>query len=242
MRISDLVGAEAADILRSARILLVGATGRNGSAVLEIFDQLGIGLRCMSRSAQSADRAADRGRHQWVRGDVTDPGTLTAAMQGIDVVISAAATAVPVGRNRPEKVDFEGTTNLIRAAKAAGVKRFVIITSSVSGRQGGLMNFIGRNVLVWKGRAEEALIESGLDYVIVGPARMNDEPGGQKRIRLIPRADYRAGMTVTRQDLAAVVVAVAAIPAAARRTFSVIDTDEPADLAWQAALAEMPAK
>lgn len=240
MNASELIGQAAVETLRGKRILLVGATGKNGGAVLQVLGDLGLEVRATSRNVDQA-RGKHGARHDWVRADVTDPASLAGPMAGMDVVISAAATANPFGSNRPEKVDYEGTLNLIKAARAAGVRRFVIITSSVSGRKGGLFNFIGRNVLVWKGRAEEALIQSGLEYVIVGPARMNAEPGGRKQIRLIPRAEYRPGMMITREDLAAVVAVVAGLPGAANRTFSVINTDAPADRAWQASLPSMPA-
>ncbi len=234
-----MIARDAAEALRGLRILLVGATGNNGGAVLQALGKLGLTVRAMSRNAEDA-RRKHGSQHEWVQADVTDAASLVAPMAGIDVVISAAATANPFGGNRPEKVDFEGTTNLVQAARAAGVRRFIIITSSVSGRKGGLFNFIGRNVLVWKGKAEEALIQSGLEYVVVGPARINAEPGGVKQIKLIPRAEYRPGMFITREDLAAVVAAVAGLPAAANRTFSVINADGPADLAWQGTLASMP--
>ena len=239
MGTGELVGRSATEALRGKRILLVGATGNNGGAVLQVLGKLGLQVRATSRNVEDALRKHGS-EHEWVRADVTDPASLVAPMAGVDIVISAAATANPFGGNRPEKVDYEGTINLLKAARAAGVKRFVIITSSVSGRKGGLFNFIGRNVLVWKGKAEEALIASGLEYVVVGPARINAEPGGVKQIRLIPRADYRPGMFITREDLATVVAAVAGLPAAANRTFSVINTDAPADLAWPATLTSMP--
>lgn len=62
-------------------------------------------------------------------------------------MISAVA-GKPFGGPPPEAVDYRGTAHLAAAACEAGVKRFVIITSSVSGRTGGLINLIGRNVLV----------------------------------------------------------------------------------------------
>lgn len=239
MQINDLIGETATAGLRGKVILLAGASGNNGAAVLRVLGELGLKVRAMSRNAEAA-RAASAGHHEWVQGDVTDPGSLTKVLAGVEIVISAVATASPLGRNRPEKVDYEGTVNLARAARAAGARRFVIITSSVSGRKGGIMNFIGRDVLVWKGKAEEALMQSGLEYVVVGPARMTTEPGGRKQIRLIPRADYRSGMMITRDDLAAVTVAVAGLPAAANRTFSAINGDAAADLRWQETLLAMP--
>jgi protein-disulfide isomerase-like protein with CxxC motif len=83
-------------------------------------------------------------------------------------------------------------------------------------------------------------MDAGLEYVVVGPARMNADAGGRKRVRVIPRSQYVAGMAVTRDDLASVVIGAAGLPDAANRTFSVINTEEPADASWLEALASMP--
>ena len=71
----------------------------------------------MAGTVEPAARATP-GAH-WVAADVTD----RASLGGIDVLISAVATASPLGRNKPERVDYLGNLNLARAAKAAGVRR-----------------------------------------------------------------------------------------------------------------------
>lgn len=114
------------------------------------------------------------------------------------------ATAWPVGSNRPERVDDEGTVNLSRATTA-----------------------------------EETLMESGLEYLVVGPTAMTDEPAGTRKIRLIPRTAYVRGMTVTRGDTAAVVTA-AGLPASANRTFSVLDGEGAATPVWRGQFEKMP--
>jgi len=234
----ELLGSRVLESLRGTRLLLAGATGRNGRVVLRQMLDLGLEVRATSRDPVAAARATPGA--QWVSADVTDPGSLGAALQGIEVVVSAVATSSPLGRNKPEKVDYVGNLNLARAARAAGVRRIVAITSSVSGREGGLFNLVLNNVLVWKGKGERALIESGLEYVIVGPAGMNDEPGGRKRILLQPRAAYVRGSAVTREDTATVCLAAAVLPGAANRVFSVSNEDAPADPAWSDAFAQMP--
>lgn len=241
MNLPDLVGPAAVGALRGKRILLAGASGNNGGAVLQQLVSLGFAVRALSRqSGRAATRGATgSGEVEWVQGDVTRPDTLGRILEGIDVVISAVA-GKPFGGPPPEVVDYQGTANLAAAARVAGVHRFVIITSSGSGRRGGLINFIGRNVLVWKGKAEEALRGSGLEYVIVGPARLTGEPGGTTRIRLIPRDQYDRTMTLTRADLASVVIGAAGLPDAANRAFSAINIAGPADGAWRDDFARMP--
>jgi len=241
--VSAVIGARAIERLRGQRVLLAGATGKNGRRILEQLLALGVPVRAMSRKAVAVygdDASQTVGNPQWVRADVTQAATLGSAVAGIDVIISAVATARPFGGNRPERVDFEGTLNLIAAAKSAGVRRFVIITSSVSGKRGGLLNLLAGNVLVWKGAAEECLVRSGLEYVIVGPAWINDEPGGVRPVELMARRDYRRGMAITRTDLASVVIGCAAEPDAANRAFTAINGAAAEALPWQSRLPALP--
>jgi uncharacterized protein YbjT (DUF2867 family) len=234
-----LLTPEALVALRERTVLVAGASGRNGRVVLRQLAALGVRARAMTRDPEAARREIGPD-FDWVAGDVTKPDTLAAAVKDVDVVISAVATAMPVGANRPEEVDFVGTENLSKAARAAGATRFVIITSSVSGKKDHFLNYIGGDVLIWKKRAEETLMKSGLEYVIVGPTAMNDDPGGRKPIRLFARARYQAGMAITRDDLATVVIAAAVLPEAANRTFSVANGTAPATADWWRVFGTLP--
>lgn len=240
MEVSDVVGQEAIDALRGQTILLAGATGNNGGAVREQLEQLGLQPRAMTRDAAKARKKIGE-QYDWVEADVTDPASLTAVMKGVDVVISAVATAMPFGGNRPEKVDYEGVRNLVNAAKAAGARRVVLITSSVSGKEDHILNWVG-DMLIWKAKGEQAAIDSGLEYVIVGPTAIEFEPGGRQAIRLEPRPEYQRGQKIKSGDLASVVIAAAALPEAANRVFSVYNGDTPADADWQQQFADMPAR
>ncbi len=235
------IGEPALANLMGKTILLGGATGKNGRYVLKRLHDLGLTVRAMSRDVE--DAKDDFGAHyDWVEADVTKPETLAAAVEGVDIVISAVATAMPFGGNRSEKVDYEGTINLSRAAQAAGATRFVIITSSVSGTKDHFLNTVGGNVLIWKGKAEQVLVDSGLEYVVVGPAGIDDRPGGQQAIALIPRSEYQSGMVIGREDLAAVVIAAAGHPEAANRVFTATNKEGPPSDAWLASFGSLPSE
>ncbi len=145
---------------------------------------------------------------------------------------------MPIGGNTRNTCDYEGRCCRTRPQR----QRFVIITSSVSGKKDHFLNYISADVLIWKKRAEEALMASGLEYVVVGPAAINDDPGGRKPIRMIPREKYQAGMAINRDDLATVVIAAAALPSAANRTFSVANGSGAATADWSRVFATLPAK
>ena len=236
----EIVGADTLSSLQGKTLLLAGATGNNGGAVREQLTALGVRVRAMSRNGDKArDKFGDN--HDWVSGDVTKPETLGPVLEGVDVVIWAVATMRPWGSNRPEMVDYQGVVNMAAAAQEAGVSRMVMITSSVSGSEDSLLNWVG-DMIIYKGKGEEAVMASGLEYVIVGPSAIKFEEGGKAPIRMIPRAEYERGQAITSGDLASVVIAAAALPEAANRVFSVNNGEGNADLGWHAQFADLPAR
>jgi uncharacterized protein YbjT (DUF2867 family) len=235
-----VVGETTAGLLREQTVLLAGATGKNGSAILRQLKALNVPVRAMSRNAERAASKFGSDGIDWVEADVTEPETLGAAVEGVDVVIWAVATAMPFGGNRPEKVDGEGMASMAQAAKAAGAKRMLVITSASSGDEDHFLNWVG-DMMIWKGRGEQALMASGLEYVIVAPAAIDfDAAGGSMPIRLSPRADYLRGQTISSEDLSSAVIAAAARPEAANRIFLVSNGEGAPDPDWQRQLADMP--
>ena len=112
-------------------ILLTGASGFVGKAVLKTAQQRGLGLRPIYRSLELASGQPDA---VLVSG-LEDAANWSQALLDIDVVIHAAARAHvmreealdPLAQYR--RVNVEGTLNLARQAAAAGVRRFVFISS-----------------------------------------------------------------------------------------------------------------
>lgn len=110
--------------------------------------------------------------------DAMELDQLEAAFAGrsIDAVISTIG-GLPAEAKR---ADFEGNRNLIDAAKKAGVKKFVLVTSigageSVVALPPRALEALGA-VLKEKEKAEQHLIESGLTYTIVRPGGLKSEP------------------------------------------------------------------
>ena len=113
----------------------------------------------------------------------------------------------------PEEVDWVGQKAQIDAAKEAGVKH-VVICSSMGGTQPqNFLNTIGQQadgsggqILLWKRKAEQYLVDSGLTYTILHPGGLTDKEGGLNVVmdvddvlltrlpRNIPRADVASLM------------------------------------------------
>jgi len=113
-------------------VLVTGATGFVGAAVARRLLDGGFSVRVMTR-ANSDTRNIDGLPVERVTGDLTDPGSLKAAVAGCRQVMHVAADyriwvpdPVPI-----YAVNVDGTRNLLRAAAAAGVER-IVYTSSVA--------------------------------------------------------------------------------------------------------------
>ena len=142
-------------------ILVAGGTGHLGIELVPLLTARGIPVRVVTRDP---DRARQRlgEAPQFAKGDARSPHTLEAALKGVDAVVSAMTGFGP-GAPGPRAVDYEGNVNLIRAAEAAGVRRFVLV--SIHGATADHAMELWR----MKHRAEEALRASRLDWVIVRP-------------------------------------------------------------------------
>jgi len=247
--------------LRHTRVLVVGGSGRNGSAIVEVLEAAGAHPQALTRDPAQA--RAKRGPHDWVQGDVTQPATLDAAFRGVDVVINAAATRDIEGPNGTEAVDREGVRHVVAAARRAGVKRILLITGmavalppAAGGPPGMLKAFAAKR------ESERILAAGGVPYVILRPTGILDRPGGRFGVLLVDSADYhptpeelrmrpgppgeaeRAPLpppgTIALADLARVAAFAAVDPSAVNRAFVVTQTQGPAADDWAAQLARVP--
>jgi uncharacterized protein YbjT (DUF2867 family) len=126
-------------------------------------------------------------------------------------------------------MDLGGAVKLIEAARADGIGRYVIVSSMGAGnpeRASGPM----RPYLEAKAAADERLAASGLDYTIVRPGGLTDEPGsGRIRVGI----EIAFGQ-VPRDDVAATLVAVLDADNTIGKTFDLLEGDTPIEEAVRA--------
>jgi uncharacterized protein YbjT (DUF2867 family) len=140
------------------KIAVTGSTGFVGQALLDRAAEAKVPVRALTRREQPARKGVS-----WVRGDLSDKRALARLVKGVEAVIHVAGVV-----NAPDAAAFEqgnvaGTLNVIEAAVAAGVPRFVCV-SSLAAREPDLSAY-GAS----KARAEKLVMASGLDWTIVRP-------------------------------------------------------------------------
>jgi uncharacterized protein YbjT (DUF2867 family) len=145
------------------------------------------------------------------------------AIAGADAVVFAAGAGPGSGPARKQTVDLGAATLLIDACRAAGVERYVMVSSigahapeEASGSMGPYLQA--------KAGADEALRASGLAWTIVRPGSLTDDPG-TGRVRVTEELGNRGA--VPRDDVAAVLLATLVDRAAVGRTFELFAGDTP---------------
>jgi uncharacterized protein YbjT (DUF2867 family) len=142
-------------------ILCVGATGLLGSTVVEELLKRGKAVRCFVRQGSDTSRLK-KTSVEIVRGNLRDRQSLSAALQGIDAVISSFATNIIKERNAAAlwENDYEGNLSLIKYSREAGVKKFIFVS------YWGLAKFGNFEHGKIKKVVEDLLAVSGIDYTV----------------------------------------------------------------------------
>ena len=227
--------AGAATAADKGTVLVVGATGQTGRPLVQILKAQGYAVRAMVRGETTA---AELGADAVVKGDVTKPETLAPAVKGAYYVISAIGARGAT----PEEVDYQGNIALADAAKAAGVKQMVLMTSigteitdpnDPSVRRGPMM--------ILKGKAEAHLRASGLPYTIVRPGGLANCDAGKSGVLLGKRtaAENKTNPVppICRADVAAVMAASLGNKDAVGKTFTVSNDPSAKPEAWRTTFA-----
>ena len=108
-------------------ILLTGATGTVGSAVLRRLTADGTPVRCLVRDPKRL--GPERVRVQIALGDLANPASFRNALRGVSTVIHLAASIRDQPRGSIEELNAMATLRLVRGAEKAGAKRFLFASA-----------------------------------------------------------------------------------------------------------------
>lgn len=160
--------------LRPPRVVFVtGATGFIGRSVLDALASAHVAeIRCLVRTKHSAQR--EPVRTTFIRGDLDEPESYAASLVGADSVVHLAAAIGNASDAELERVNVIGTQKLVAAAKSAGVRQFIFM-SSIAAKASDVSHYpYARTKLA----AERLVASSGLGYAILRPTIVLGTGGG----------------------------------------------------------------
>ncbi|XP_052159401.1 uncharacterized protein At2g34460, chloroplastic [Oryza glaberrima] len=210
----DSAPASSSDAKKTTTVFVAGSTGRTGKRVVEKLLERGFGVVAGTTDVGRARRSLPQDPNlQLVRADVME-GTdkLVDAIRGADAVVCATGFRRSFDPLAPWKVDNFGTVNLVEACRKAGVTRFILISSILvnGAAMGQLLNpaYIVLNlfglVLVAKLQAEKHIRSSGINYTIIRPGGLTEQPP-TGNIVMEPEDTLYEG-SISRQQVAEVAV------------------------------------
>jgi len=206
------------------KIVIAGGHGKIALLLTGLLKERGDEVRSLIRNPDHAAEVEEAGAAEAVVCDLEtdDAERIAAAVDGMDAIVFAAGAGPGSGSERKETMDHGGAVKLIEASKDRGVDRYVIVSS-----MGADPDHEGDDTfdvyLRAKGSADADLAASGLDHTIVRPGGLTDEPGTGK-VFLSERGERGQ---VPRADVAAVLAAALATPAAIGKSFELISGETP---------------
>ncbi|RLM91115.1 NAD(P)-dependent oxidoreductase [Haloarcula sp. Atlit-7R] len=180
-------------------LAVFGATGGTGRELTAQASNRGHDIRVLTRSPATISTGSAL---TTVEGNVLDPDAVSATIEGVDAVCCL------LGRtpNNPDDIVSRGTARIIAAMERHGVERLVVLTSMGLGSSTSAVPWYVRlanatvlaDLMADKARQEERVMQSDLDWTIVRPGGLTDEPGTGEYVHgvdthvtagPIPRAD-----------------------------------------------------
>jgi uncharacterized protein YbjT (DUF2867 family) len=208
------------------KILVVGANGQIGKQlVAQIQERNDLQARAMIRNEEAA-YFKDIGAEIALADLEDDVDSIAKAAKGADAIVFTAGSGPHTGKDKTIMIDLDGAVKTVEAAKEAGVKRFVMVSSFDTTRkaiQDASSSFAP--YVIAKHYADVWLRDAGLNYTIVHPGMLTDDAGTGK----VEAATKVERGEVPREDIAKVIVSVLGNDQTIGKEFQVVGGTQPVD-------------
>ena len=203
------------------KVAIAGAHGQIALLLGAILSQRGDATVGMIRNAAQVNDLEAIGVTPLVLDlEQTNSADVATAISGCDALVFAAGAGPGSGLERKDTVDHQAADKCTVAAQQAGVRRLIQISSMGAGDPPE-DDSVFSHYLRAKAAAEETLRESQLDWIILRPGHLTDEPP-RGAINL---AAHVPGGQIPRTDVAAVVAGLLVRPGISQRTLELVSGD-----------------
>lgn len=196
------------------KIAVIGAAGGVGRRVVAQAVKAEHQVSALVRRDEQADMVSLYGANP-VLGDLE--GDWQGVLDGADAVVWAAGAGA---NGEYQAIDGEALKRVVDTLAERGPKRLVVVSSMGVDRPDEMPPFL-QKVLHVKADSDSHVQGSSLDWTIVRPGGLNDQPGVGK----VTVGEHAPGGSITRDDVASVVLACLADPSTVGKTFEVVAGD-----------------
>ena len=201
-------------------VVVLGGHGRVALRLLKLLGERGDTARGVIRNPDQAKDLEAVGATAIVLD--AEKEEIGDAVSGADAVVFAAGAGAGSGEERKRTVDYGGAVKLIEAARSNGVSRYLIV-SAIGANHPERWSEEMRPYYEAKAEADAEVEKSGLDYTIVRPGMLTDEPGTGK----VAIAEQLDGGPIARDDVALVLAECLTADNTVGKSFDLVGGDTP---------------
>jgi uncharacterized protein YbjT (DUF2867 family) len=201
-------------------VVIVGGHGKIAMRLAKILAERGDSPRGIIRKTEQADDLEKIGAEPIVL-DIENVDDIGDAFAGGEAVVFAAGAGPGSGPARKLTVDYGGAVKSVNAAIAKEISRFLIVSSIGANRPEHWTEEM-KPYHQAKADADKYVVESGLDYTVVRPGRLTDDPGTGK-----VSLDGGGSGSVTRDDVALVLAECLTADNTIGKSFDLLNGDTP---------------
>ncbi|MBP1307745.1 SDR family oxidoreductase [Paenibacillus sp. FSL L8-0644] len=185
-------------------VLVIGANGKVGRHLVRLLGQnKSHRVKALIRHSDQAEALERLGAETVVADLEGTVGEIAAAIKGSDAIVFTAGSGGKTGADKTLLIDLDGAVKAMEAAEQAGIQRFVMVSALHAEKREQWPESI-KPYYVAKHYADRLLEASNLDYTILRPGGLTDDVGTGK----VATGEDRTSHTISREDVAAAVIAV----------------------------------
>lgn len=209
------------------KVLVVGANGQIGRILVNMLHESDeYTVRAMVRSEEQGKELANRGIEHVVADLEGTVDHLAEAAKGCDAVVFTAGSGGHTGADKTLLVDLDGAVKMIEAAEQIGISRFLMV-SALQAHNRDNWNERIKHYYAAKHYADRVLANSSLNYTIIRPGGLLNEPGTGK----VSAAENLGRSTIPREDVAKTIFAALKEEKTYRKGFDLVSGNTPIEQA-----------
>ncbi|MBT2647759.1 SDR family oxidoreductase [Bacillus sp. ISL-34] len=203
------------------KVFVVGANGQIGKHLVDLLkDSPDHSVRAMVRKEEQSKHLAKNGIESAVVSLTGSVDEIANAAKGCDVIVFTAGSGGSTGADQTLLIDLDGAVKTIEAAENLGIKRFIMVSAFQANNRENWNEAI-KPYYVAKHYADRALLQSDLNYTIIRPGGLVNEPGTGK----VNAAEELERGSIAREDVARTILASLTEENTYKRSFDLISGD-----------------